>query len=247
MRLLLILLPILLACESGIPAAAAPTPEPTPDIRPIKTAIAQRTPIAPTINAPSPPTPTLIPPDTPTPAPTATPVPTPTPEPRGIDGLTKSKREAILAFNPATPTVPLFNSPKPEGLGRTVSYIMPTFRALGFDTSNDSTVESGIRRTIAVQENMSIVLEGPVDSEYIDKACIYFYYHEIYPILEIETLVSSIDYNINTSWAESLIKVEDNGDRILEELAIEGDWVIIVSKILEEGLGVVYIIPLYEE
>ncbi len=238
-RLLLILLPILLACESGIPAAAAPTPEPTPDIRPAQTAIAQRTPIAPTINAPSPPTPTVPP----IPAPTATPVPTPTPEPRGIDGLTKSKREAILAFNPATPTVPLFNSPKPEGLGRMEDYILPTFIALGFKVE-PMVFENGIRKTVAVAEDMSLVLAGPSDSDRpLDKACIIFNYHKTYPIIEIKTLVSSIDYNINTSWAESLIKVEDNGDRILTELAIEGDWVIIVSEIIEEGLGVVFIVP----
>ena len=235
MRLLLILLPILLACESGIPAAAAPTPEPTPDIRPIKTAIAQRTPIAPTINAPSPPTPTLIPPNTPTPA--------PTPEPRGIDGLTKSKREAILAFNPATPTVPLFNSPEPEGLGRMEDNILPTFIALGFKVE-PMVFENGIRKTVAVAEDMSLVLAGPSDSDRpLDKACIIFNYHKTYPILEIQTLVSSIDYNIDTSWAESLLKVEGNGDRILTELAIEGDWVIIVSEIIEEGLGVVFIVP----
>ena len=230
---------VIMGCEGFKPAAAAPTPGPITEAPSLPTA-------TPEVTSTVLPIPTGMPTTIPTVTanPTAVSIvnPTPTLEPRGIDGLTKSKREAILAFNPATPTVPLFNSPEPEGLGKTVSYIMPTFRALGFDTSNGSTVESGIRRTIAVQENMSIVLEGPVDSEYIDKACIYFYYHEVYPILEIKTLVSSIDYNINTSWVGSLLKVEDNGDRILEELAIEVEWVIIVSKILEEGLAVVYIV-----
>ncbi len=236
MRLLLIVLSalLILACESFVPAAAPPTPEPTPDIRPAKTAIAQRTPIAPNINAPSLPTPTV--------EPTATPDPTPTPEPRSIDGLTKSQREAILSFNPATPTTPFFDSSPIQGIGKMEEQILLLFIAMGFE-EQPMVVENGIRKTAAIKEDMTIIIGGPADtSQMPDKVCIIFNYHKTYPTLEIELLVSVVDRTIDTTWVSSLFQYSDEGRQLVEFSAEVGPFVI-TSEIIEEGLGVLFIVP----
>lgn len=110
MRKLFLTFAFLLACESGIPAAA---PTPTPDIRPAQTAVAIR-------NSPTPPTataapraPTAIPPTstpTSTPAPTATPLPTATPEPtkapRWIMPNTPTPEATVIPLNQFIASLP---------------------------------------------------------------------------------------------------------------------------------------------